>query len=65
MNLSDITWTCHICGERRPDNKISVFTSEVDRGFGIVITQNVRYCNDKDTCIEAAKTFSHFEERNT
>jgi hypothetical protein len=63
MDFSKLTWTCHICGKERPDDKISVH-SEIDMGSGITMTQNVRYCNDNEDCINKAKTFSHFEKRS-
>jgi len=54
--LENLTWTCHICGKERPDNKISVRTTPLECGF-VRITQNVRYCNDNTECIEESKTF--------
>jgi len=57
------TWKCHICGEERPDDKISVLIKPV------IITglrcgkQNIRYCNDRPACIEGAKRFD-FSERD-
>jgi hypothetical protein len=47
------TWTCHVCGEERPDEKISVYSKQVRNG-GIEFRQNVRYCNDKPECMEGA-----------
>jgi hypothetical protein len=64
MDFSKLTWTCHICGKEQPDDKISVYSSEIDMGSGIMMTQNVRYCNDNEDCTKKAKTFSHFEKRN-
>lgn len=56
------TWTCHICLEERPENKIAVLTKPVDglKDLIGVVTQNVRYCNDRPECYEGAKTYSHF-----
>ena len=52
------TWTCHICGEKRPDDKISVQKNK--RMVGRVpITENVRHCNDREACIEGSKAYSH------
>lgn len=48
-----LTWSCHVCGEIRPDNKISVhktFAGEPDTPFQI----NTRYCNDRDKCKNGA-----------
>jgi hypothetical protein len=54
MATHDLTWTCHVCGEVRPDNKIMVF-SKVKKFGNAEITQNVRYCIDKPDCIEGAR----------
>ena len=62
--FEDLTWTCHICKDRRPDEKISVYkhdrSKEYDMSPGTMV-ENVRYCNDKLECIEAAKDYSHFK----
>jgi hypothetical protein len=56
------TWTCHICGKERPDDKISVHTSKFKHGEdGIEITQNVRYCNDNPDCYMKAKDHSFLD----
>ena len=55
-----ITWTCHICKRERPDEKISVYRSDISVDFGLsqnLVHQNVRYCNDNQQCIEKVKTF--------
>ena len=44
-----ITWTCHVCGDERPDDRISVF-SVIEFVGGVEIRQNVRYCNDRSEC---------------
>lgn len=55
--MRDLTWTCHVCGDERPDERISVFSSQQLFGTtGVMMTQNVRYCNDRPACIEGAKT---------
>ncbi|KKN38028.1 hypothetical protein LCGC14_0757400 [marine sediment metagenome] len=56
-----VEWACHICGDKRPDTMISVYTSIKRIGESphtIPFTQNVRYCNDRPSCIEGAKTKS-------
>jgi hypothetical protein len=53
------TWTCHVCGDERPDSAISVFTSTVTVN-GVPITQNVRFCNDREDCIQKAPTIKFF-----
>jgi hypothetical protein len=53
-HLSNLNWTCHVCGDERPDDKISVHSTTKVTG-AIEIKQNVRYCNDRVDCIEGAK----------
>lgn len=58
-----LTWTCHICKENRPDAKISVLKKTVEKlssQVGGIVTENIRYCNDRSECIEGAKTYTHF-----
>jgi len=50
----DLTWPCHVCKEERPDEKISVLQKS-KIVFGTRVTQNVRFCNDKNECIEGAR----------
>jgi len=57
--MNDLTWKCHICGETRPDDKISVL-SKTDKASGPIIGMNIRYCNDRQSCIDGAKDFSFF-----
>jgi hypothetical protein len=54
VSLADATWTCHVCGDERPDEKISVHSKVVTLG-GIKVKQNVRYCNDRAECVEGAR----------
>lgn len=53
------TWTCHICGEERPDAFISVYKSKA-KLCGVDVDQNVRYCNDRAECISGAPLHSFF-----
>lgn len=48
-----ITWTCLVCGDERPDDLISVYTTEVPFA-GVTMKINVRYCNDRPACLEGA-----------
>ena len=57
------TWTCHICGEERPDDKISVLTKPLVIRGRYCGAQNIRYCNDRRACIEGAKEFGFFKDR--
>ena len=59
--FTDMMWTCHICKEERPDAVISVRRKPLVGVNGVpsrIISENVRYCNDKPECIEASRTFS-------
>jgi hypothetical protein len=47
--MEGLTWTCHVCGDERPDDKIDVF-SVVENVRGVIVQQNVRYCNDRIEC---------------
>lgn len=53
FDLDSLTWTCHVCGEDRPDRLISVLRTEVPFG-GRMVAQNVRYCNDRPGCAAGA-----------
>ena len=57
-------WICHICGEERPDDKISTLSKPIMIDGQVVPggEQNIRYCNDRPACIEGAKEFSFFKE---
>ena len=59
------TWKCHVCGEERPDDKISVLSKPIIINGQVVSggQQNIRYCNDRPACIEGAKEFSFFKAR--
>lgn len=45
------TWDCHVCGEKRPDKRISVFSREIMTEMGVRIRTNTRHCNDRKDCI--------------
>lgn len=61
------TWTCHVCGRERPDEKISVANHERINGVGVHVRQNVRFCNDGDQCRRVAMVSDHaaLAERRT
>lgn len=46
-------WTCHVCGDYRPDELIAVVSSKRMVG-GVEMTQNVRYCIDRPDCVRGA-----------
>lgn len=54
-----LEWTCHICGAVRPDEFISVRSTDVSKSHGLkpgAMLMNVRYCNDNPSCIEKSKS---------
>lgn len=59
MRMEDMTWKCHVCGERRPDAAISVHTVDQSAKHDLpagTITVNVRHCNDREACVTGAPT---------
>lgn len=59
-----LTWTCHICGEERPDAMISVESHKrVIPGTNQKVIENVRYCNDKAECTSAAPKYTFMAKR--
>lgn len=46
------TWRCDMCGDERPDHRISVLTYGIGNFPGA--ERNLKYCNDKDECYEKA-----------
>jgi hypothetical protein len=60
VKFSDLRWTCHICGQERPDEMIAVMVTdlsdEIEMPTG-TLKQNVRYCIDNRVCTEAARTY--------
>lgn len=58
MKIDEMTWICHICGEERPDDKISVINKPMRFDNNVIGQQNIRYCNDKQECFEGTKDFS-------
>ena len=60
-NFEAVTWTCHICKEERPDEKIAVRKKPVIGLNGIpsrIFSENVRYCVDKPSCSDKSRSFS-------
>jgi hypothetical protein len=49
------TWTCHACGQERPDHLIQVYSNSAPMMDGRTeLTVNVRYCADSPSCQHAA-----------
>lgn len=60
-----ITWTCHVCGKERPDQLISVFKRDISHTFGLptgTVQENVRYCNDSQSCFDRAQSYRHLKQ---
>jgi len=60
--FSNLTWTCHICKRKRPDDKISVLSKPLVFNGMVVGAQNIRYCNDNPDCIAKAQDYSFVKE---
>lgn len=48
-----MTWTCHVCGDRRADSLIHVFKSDRSGDRHLppgTWVENVRYCTDRERC---------------
>lgn len=59
-----LTWSCHVCGTVRPDDRIDVHQRRHMWPGGVIVTENIRYCNDKRECrIGAGQVF--FVNRKT
>jgi len=61
MTFSEpLTWTCHVCGQRRPDAQIAVYSIDARIGIidalpeGVEVRYNVRYCRDRLDCMAGA-----------
>jgi len=65
MNININTWKCHICGEDRDDEFISVYSKDISDDIGLIkgsIKQNVRYCNDKIECKNKVTSFNFIKK---
>ncbi|WP_139117819.1 hypothetical protein, partial [Endozoicomonas atrinae] len=51
-----LTWTCHICKEKRPDSKIEVTQRTLLEADDAPVN-NVRYCIDNDECQHCINAF--------
>lgn len=53
--MDNLTWTCHVCKDERPDQAISVHKRDISARYNLpqgTMTENVRYCNDRAACRE-------------
>lgn len=62
--MEDLTWKCEICGEERPDAKISVLTYKLKALEPVDAQRNVKYCNDKESCYLGAVKLSNEEDED-
>jgi hypothetical protein len=59
-----LTWTCHICGQERPDAMIGVEKHKtLMPGTNLRVEESVRYCRDKAECMNAAPNFSFIKPK--
>ncbi len=56
-----LTWSCHVCGDTRPDSRISVDSRTVYLGV-VEAQENVRHCNDRPGCIAGAPLIHWLKE---
>jgi len=62
LHNGTLTWTCHICGRERPDDKVSVVSKPLTFDGKVIGQQNIRYCNDNPECAAAAAEYSFLKE---
>lgn len=63
MAIPLITWKCEICGDTRPDSKISTMKFDLGELLNLPIgvsARNLNFCNDRPKCIYGA---THFDFR--
>jgi hypothetical protein len=60
---TELTWSCHACGEERPDDKIAVYTRvrSIENAGGATFSENIRYCVDRPDCAAKAQQISFIE----
>lgn len=51
-------WRCDICKSVRPDCCISVSKNPLVLNGEVLGDQNVKYCNDRQECIDKSKDYS-------
>jgi len=62
-----ITWSCHICGDERPDRFIGVFSTDISADISLPLgtaRQNIRHCLDRQECVLRAKSKRFFRDVN-
>jgi len=48
--VSDLTWTCMVCGTNQPDIDIAVTSARVAMAGRVEVKVNVRYCRTNHRC---------------
>ncbi len=54
LHRDDLTWSCMVCQDVRPDRLISVFKVNRRTERNVEVQANVRYCNDRAACLDGA-----------
>lgn len=54
IDWENLEWTCHFCGELRPDNLIGVADTTRIMAEVVEVKLTRRYCRDREECIAAA-----------
>lgn len=63
--MDELSWSCEVCGQIRPDEYISVAKHDMGEQNGLtegIATRNVNYCNDKIECTRVANNYDEFKE---
>ena len=66
--LASVLWTCHICKDTRQDGDISVYQTDLSKINKLPkgsMMMNIRYCNDRPSCLSGAKSFTFFDNETT
>ena len=62
--MSELTWTCHICGRVRADRDVGVFTRDISARYKLkpgTMKMNTRYCLDTIECRKGAQEREDFK----
>lgn len=61
VSFRAMRWTCHVCGQERPDAKIAVH-STLHTVNGVTAQENIRYCVDNIECAAKAAEITFLGE---
>lgn len=60
-----MTWSCHVCGDERPDEAIAVLSRRYRSAkTGVEMQENVRYCRDRPGCEAGAYAVRFVADRD-